>query len=303
MKTIIVCDLGSNTLRIVELECRSFKRIRAYEKIVRTAKDLHLTHRIGEEAKTNIFNALNEASHLFDFKTNHVVCVTTEAMRKASNAKEIQQYFKEIFGLSFEVITGEQEAYYTSLAIEHALNREGLHTSSYALFDLGGGSTEITLCHNGIKTSKSFSFGIVSAAEQCGENKEALQAVPNMMDDFLKTYTPLASTYQQLITTSGTPTTVAAFLKGQDYAHYDCATINGISLHVRDFDQAFSILSTMSKEEAARYTGTNRRDFVLYGITLVKAIMKKLGFDTCIVMDDGLREGVAIYNCNKHTRS
>ena len=40
---MIGIDLGSNTLRVVELDCVTKRRIRAYEKIVRTAKDMHLT--------------------------------------------------------------------------------------------------------------------------------------------------------------------------------------------------------------------------------------------------------------------
>lgn len=300
---MIACDLGSNTLRIVELECHTFKRIKAYEKVVRTAKDLHLTHRIGEEAQSNIMNALKEASQLFDFKQQNIKCVTTEAMRRANNATEVLACIKHHYGLSFEIISGEEEAHFTSLAIEHALKREGRPASTYVLFDLGGGSTEIILCNNGNKISKSFSFGIVSAAEQWGENKNVLESIPDMMDDFLQTNTPIATTYQQLIATAGTPTTVASFLQGQDYAHYDYKTINGTSLHVSDFDEALSKLLSMSKEEAEHYTGTNRRDLVLVGITLVKAIMAKLGFDACIVMDDGLREGVAISNCNKPVSS
>jgi exopolyphosphatase/guanosine-5'-triphosphate,3'-diphosphate pyrophosphatase len=53
----------------------------------------------------------------------------------------------------------------------------------------------------------------------------------------------------------------------------------------------------MDLNEAERYTGTNRRDLVIVGILIVKAIMRKLGFETCIVIDDGLREGVVLEQC------
>lgn len=140
---MIACDLGSNTLRIVEIECQKRVKVRTYEKIVRTAKELHATMRIGEEAQRAIFSALEEASSLFDFKHEPSVCVTTQAMRVALNSQEILEEIKRRFGLNFEIISGEQEAYFTSLAIEHALQREGFAAHTYALFDLGGGSTEL----------------------------------------------------------------------------------------------------------------------------------------------------------------
>lgn len=301
---MITCDLGSNTLRIAQFDSLTCKRTRCFERIVRTAKDLHLTGRIGEEAQTNILNALHEASTLFDFTHEPNFCVTTEAMRVASNADEVLALIKEEFGLSFRIISGEEEASYTASAIEHALRREGLNDDTYALFDLGGGSTEMTLCYQNAKKSQSFPFGIVTTAERFKEHlDENIASLLSMTDAFLKEHQNIHQTYKQLIATAGTPTTVAAFLQGLDYEHYEPEKINGKHLHVNDFDTALKELSTMPLHVAERYTGTNRRDLVIVGIILVKGIMKKLGFESCIVMDDGLREGVAISNCNKAVSS
>lgn len=301
---MIACDLGSNTLRIVEVDALTCKRIKAFERIVRTAKDIHKTSLIGKEAQENIFKALREASQHFDFKHEQSFCVTTQAMRMANNAQEVLSAIVAEFGLSFEIISGEQEAYLTSLAIEHALKREGLQSHTYALFDLGGGSTEIILCHEGKKITHSFPFGIVTTAE--GYHSDLTQGVIEVvstLDAFIESLGNIPQTYQQLIATAGTPTTVAAFLEGLDYEHYDSQKINGKCLHVKDFDCAFEQLSSMPLSLAERYTGTNRRDLVIVGILLVKHIMEKLGFESCIVMDDGLREGVAISNCNKKVSS
>lgn len=301
---MIACDLGSNTLRIVEFDSLTCKRVRAYEKIVRTAKNLHLTGRIAEESKEAIFMALHEASSQFDFKKHKTFSVTTEAMRQAQNAQEILDEIEEKFGLAFRIITGEEEAYLTSLAIEYALQREGFDAHTYALFDLGGGSTEITFCLEGVKKSQSFPFGIVTLAERFQNNLEqGIQEALTMLDAFLFAQKAIPTHYKQLVATAGTPTTVAAFLQGLDYAHYDSQKINGYSLHVKDFNEALYQLTQMNPTEAERYTGTNRRDLVIVGIHLVTAIMTRLGFTSCIVMDDGLREGVAISNCNKAASS
>ncbi|MBV5278252.1 MAG: phosphatase [Campylobacteraceae bacterium] len=296
---MIGCDLGSNTLRIVQIDCTTKKRVKAYEKIVRTAKDLHVSGIISQTSKNNIFLALSEASTLFDFKNHKSFCVTTEAMRVAQNAPEILQEIDEKFGLKFEIISGKTEAFLTSLAIENALKREGLEFQNYVLFDLGGGSTEITFCKNGNRKSQSFPFGIINIAEKYKENlEEKVTLAVSTIDAFISNQGNIPHKYQQLIATAGTPTTVCAYLQNLDYAHYDSSKINGKTLHVNDFNKALTSLMALSHEEAERYTGTNRRDLVVVGISIVKALMQKLGFETCIVMDDGLREGVAISNCN-----
>ncbi|WP_333804202.1 Ppx/GppA phosphatase family protein [Sulfurospirillum sp.] len=295
---MIGCDLGSNTLRIVQIECQSKTRIKAFEKIVRTAKDLHLTGFISQQSKENIFNALFEASKLFDFKHERCFCVTTEAMRIASNAQEILREIEATFGLIFQIISGEREAYLTSLAVENALKREGYEHQTYALFDLGGGSTELTFCKNGIKQSHSFPFGIINIAERYKSELEYhVTRIVESINTFIQTQPDISSTFLQLVTTAGTPTTVAAFLEGLDYAHYNANTINGKILHIEDFDVAYERLTMMNEEDAERYTGTNRRDLVIVGILIVKAMMRKLDFDSCIVVDDGLREGVALEQC------
>lgn len=296
---MIACDLGSNTLRIARFDCQTRRRTACFERIVRTAKDLHVNHAIAPESQERLFAALHEASLHFDFRNEPCFAVTTQAMRMASNAREILSRIETTFGICFEIISGEKEAALTSLAVEHALTREGFDASCYVLFDLGGGSTEITFCNTTSKESRSFPFGIVTTTERyVSIDASQIDRIVSVIEPFVEQHQPVVSRYRQLIATAGTPTTVAAFKQGMDYAHYDANAINGTSLHVNDFEEAFVRLSRMPIEEATRFTGTNRRDSMIAGILLVKTIMQKLGFATCIVIDDSLREGVAIANCN-----
>ena len=301
---MITFDLGSNTLRIASFTCEPFERTVIFERIIRTAKDLHISGKISDASIKRLFLALEEASELFDFKKEPCYAVTTQAMRVASNASEIVSMIKKRFGITFEIISGEKEAYLTALAVEHALKREGVDPHNYVLFDLGGGSTEITFCHQSIRTSRSFPFGIVTTAETYKESIEThIETLATQIEPFIQAQGTFKSNILPLVTTAGTPTTVAAFLEGLDYAHYDADRINGKILYLHDFETAFQTLTSMEPEEAERFTGTNRRDLVIVGILLVQSIMKKLGFDRTIVIDDGLREGIAIANCNRSALS
>lgn len=76
-------------------------------------------------------------------KQKNAVCVTTAAMRKASNSKEVLEFFKNETGINFEIIDGDEEARLTLLAVKYALKREKINSDNFILLDIGGGSTEI----------------------------------------------------------------------------------------------------------------------------------------------------------------
>lgn len=289
---IIACDLGSNTLRIVQIDCINQIRIKEYEKSVRTAQNLYETGIISFESKNRIFDALIEANSIFDFKSHKVYCVTTQAMRIAKNAKEILLEIKDKFNLDFKIINGEEEARLTLLGVEHAMGLANIDKSSYCMMDLGGGSTELSFTCKGITQSKSFGFGIVLISEKYKtiENiKKHVSEEVNIIDTFIEN-----KKVDRFIATAGTPTSVCAFLQGMDYNSYDYKKINGKSITIKDFTNALEQLLNMDECTREFWVGTNRSDLVCAGILIVIEIMSKIGFEECIVIDDGLREGLVL---------
>jgi len=81
---------------------------------VRTAEGLHKHGFINENAQKRILEALEEAGRVFDFKNLPVRCVTTEALRRASNATAVLQNVHTHTGLTFEIIDGATEAALTA---------------------------------------------------------------------------------------------------------------------------------------------------------------------------------------------
>lgn len=289
---MIACDLGSNTLRVVQIDPITKTRVKEYEKAVKTAQGLHKTGIICDEAINRILEALSEASKIFDFKNIEVHCVTTEAMRLATNSQKVIDTIKENFDLDFKIIDGDEEARLTLLGVENGMKLYDIDNTSYCMLDLGGGSTEISFTCKGITTSKSFNFGIVLIAEKhvSLENiKNNIAQEVSVIDDFIKD-----KKAEKFIATAGTPTTVCAFLQGIDYHSYDHKKINGKSLHVDDFSKALNKLLVLNEVQREFWVGTNKADLICAGILIVQEIMKKLGFYECIVIDDGLREGLAI---------
>lgn len=297
MANVIACDLGSNTLRIVLWDCENERRVKEFERIVRTAQDLHKTGRIGQGAIARIFGALEAAKHQFDFEAHPVVCITTQAMRQAHNRLEVLEAIKRRFGLKFRIINGEEEANLTRLGVESALDRCQIDAKSYILLDLGGGSMELT-CKDGLNIfSRSFSFGIVTLAEAnpsptdfMGALKKKLSSVAQDIHSWPKT--------DKLIATAGTPTTLAAYLKGMDYKHYDASLVTGTKLTKNQCEEALESLLKLPQDERERWVGVGRVDLIIAGTKIITGMMDVMGFDEMVVVDEGLREGVAIAFCN-----
>ncbi|MBE0491000.1 MAG: phosphatase [Sulfurospirillum sp.] len=299
---MITCDLGSNTLRVLEFDCKHKKRVLEFERVVRTAYDLDKTNKISDASIQRIFDALTEAQGIFDFANHSVFAVTTEAMRRANNAQKLVQAIKQKFGITFEIIDGLEEARLTILGIESGLDDASISKERYCMMDLGGASTEISFKKDGDILSKSFPFGILTTAQKY-ENLEAItQNVPQItacVRSFMDANHIKPHMYEKFVATAGTPTTVAAFIEAMPYASYDYKKINGKMLSLQDFTQTLQALLQMPNERREFWVGTNRADLVCTGILIIQEVMQMMNFTTCIVIDNGLREGLALLKCDE----
>lgn len=296
MKSCIAIDLGSNTLRVVKMDCTNFERIDEFEKIVKTADKLHESNIISIEAKERVIEAILKAKEKIDFDSE-VVAVTTEALRSAKNSNEVLNEIREKTGVDFRVIDGEEEAKLTTLAVKSALKNLNYKNKHFMLVDIGGGSTEIII--EGA-TSKSFRVGIVTIAQKY-KTKEAIEKNLEFELSELKEF--IKKSYKEFfkpelfVATAGTPTTISAMKLGLDYNHYDYKKVSGTKLELKDLDEQLEILLKTNLSERERLVGVGRSDLIIAGVLIFKEILKLSGFENSIVIDDGLREGVAISKC------
>jgi exopolyphosphatase/guanosine-5'-triphosphate,3'-diphosphate pyrophosphatase len=298
---MIAIDLGSNTLRVIRYDCVNDERIDEYEKIVRTADGLVERGVIGDENIERVVAALDEARVKMGFETVERA-VTTEAIRRAGNACAVIEKIHQKTGVLFEIIDGEKEAFLTLVAVRKRLKKLTIDTENFLLFDLGGGSTELTIVSRDRVVSKSFPVGILTMVQKYRKLHEMSENLDQELQD-MKNFTEknmYFSTQNSLfVATAGTPTTLAAFKQGMDYRSYDYQAINGALLTREEITTLFKQLMAMEREERCRWVGVGRDDLIVAGIIIYLKVMEIVGFDSSIVIDDGLREGVAIEECNK----
>ncbi len=291
---MIAIDLGSNTLRVIEYDGVCWGK--SFEKIVRTAEGLNQTNKIGIFALERILNGLNEAKKTIDFTDQEVIAVTTAAMRMADNSSEVLEKIRQKAGINFHIINGDEEARLTLIAVQNRLNSLKISGDELVLVDIGGGSTEVVIVSNNKSVSKSFSLGIVTLSEksQTSEIMDYELALFRKNIAFYIQSLALDSTPKTLVLTAGTPTTIAAYLLGMDYQTYDANRINGTFLKRTDCIRVLEELLEMDEEMRSRYVGVGREQLIVVGIHIVMMMFDALEAKNAIVIDDGLREGVAL---------
>ena len=299
---MVAIDLGSNTLRVTKLDCESRNFVADFEKVVKTADMLESTGVIHHEAVDRVIYAIKEAKETLDFSGENVKAVTTYAIRQASNSEDVLKRIAKETGISFEIISGEEEARLTLLAVKNRLQKLQHVAKNFVLVDIGGGSTEIIFHYAEQRVSKSFPIGIVTMAQRHESLEKIAQALPREMLEMQMFCAEMYATRGEVdafIATAGTPTTVAALKLGLNYANYDAKKVNGTQLEKSDLDLYLKKLLALPFAAREKAVGTGRSDLITAGILIYKQLFSMVEFGSCVVIDDGLREGLALDSCEE----
>jgi exopolyphosphatase/guanosine-5'-triphosphate,3'-diphosphate pyrophosphatase len=284
-------DLGSNSFRVLQYDFTQNKVLGECEAVVGTADGLKQTGKISDAAIQRIIDAINTSLEKIDYDPTTAIAVTTSAMRQASNNLEVIEQIKNATGVIFNIISGEEEARLTLNAMKFALNRENIKEQNFILVDIGGGSTELSVVNGDKEFGKSFEYGIVTLS-QSKNLKELLENFKESIEEFIKG-NHIDKSYVML-STAGTPTTIAALKHNLNYEIYDSKIVNGTKITLDDLVYYKNYLNTLDKEKADILVGAGRSEYMDAGIEIFKMIFGVFEKQDSIVFDDGLREGVAI---------
>jgi exopolyphosphatase/guanosine-5'-triphosphate,3'-diphosphate pyrophosphatase len=303
---MISIDLGSNSIRVAKFNCTTKTKERFFTEVTKIADGLAQTGKINDEAIKRTIDAINHAKSMMDFEDT-IHAVTTEAVRKASNSQEVIGRIKAATSIEFEIISGDDEAKYTLLAVEGRIDILYPDAKdSFVLVDIGGGSTELIFNYRNKVFSQSFPIGIVTISQRYDANSERIKKeLPKLMQE-MQTFCDEIYTHHgkvnKFVATAGTPTTIASLKHNLTYATYDGAVVEGTLLQMRDLDFHRDKLMAMSNKERIEAVGIGRLEVINTGVAIYKELFNIVGIDESIVIDYGLVEGVAIYYCNKNTK-
>ena len=302
---IVTIDLGSNSFRVLKYDCLNHKIISEYNEVVGMADGLVDTGLISKEAVQRVIAAISHSIEVINYNPQDAICVTTAAMRKALNNKEILKYLRLEAKTNFSIIDGTEEARLTLLAVKYALKREKINSNNFVLLDIGGGSTEIIINTKDSYKAHSFDFGIVTLTQKFLNHNDLKNDLVNKKLEIKLFLDSLNIDFKDysFVATAGTPTTIAAIKLGQDFFSYDRNIVNGTIVNLEDMTNCLNIFENSSKEDIVKLVGRGRVDFIEVGIYIYKMIFEVLEKNESIVLDDGLREGVAINYCETKCRN
>lgn len=163
-KTYAAIDIGSNGARLLikrfDDNAPGFDRIKRVLFIrvpLRLGKDVFTLGKISKEREVMMMHMMKGFKHfmLLNQVDDYRACATA-AMRDAENGKKIMKTIMQETGIKLEIIRGEEEA---RLLCNNVIEQTNSNSGSYAYVDVGGGSTEISLLHDGV-LAESHSFNI-----------------------------------------------------------------------------------------------------------------------------------------------
>ena len=163
-KTYAAIDIGSNGARLLikrfDDNAPDFDRIKRVLFIrvpLRLGKDVFTLGKISKEREVMMMHMMKGFKHfmLLNQVDDYRACATA-AMRDAENGKKIMKTIMQETGIKLEIIRGEEEA---RLLCNNVIEQTNSNSGSYAYVDVGGGSTEISLLHDGV-LAESHSFNI-----------------------------------------------------------------------------------------------------------------------------------------------
>jgi exopolyphosphatase/guanosine-5'-triphosphate,3'-diphosphate pyrophosphatase len=270
--------------------------------ITRLGEGVDRTRRIGPDGEERSLVALkNCIQQCRDLAVDEIVVVGTSALRDACNAGDFKSRLTRELGLDLRVLSGEEEALYSYLAVQKGLSLEG--KKDVLVVDVGGGSTEL-IWGKGEKLHRwaSLDLGSVRLTErylpsdpvrekECGRltlmvDRELMRMLADWEAD------ENFHAFHTMVGIAGTFTTLAAVEKG--LSHYSHSEVHGSHLGREEVARQIRLLKCKRIAERREIPGLEpeRADVILAGALLIHRIMTLFGIEQVTVSDQGIRYGL-----------
>ena len=301
-RPVAAIDIGTNTaVLLITDEPGSPNDIRE-ERFVRLGEGLGSTGEISSPALTRIRVALREFRELIQSSSVAAVRVVgTSASREASNADQVAHLVDNTLGVTYEILTGTEEARY-SFAGAATDDSAADDLSNIVVLDIGGGSTEAVKGSRhssgwSVESSVSFDVGSVRFTERLfprlpPDRAAADAAISAMRRVFVESgcsFCDASPEATNLVLVDGTSEVLSRIQRRHHKSSDRVLSLTEVSYWA-------NLLLSRSAEgvlELHREALEGRADVFPMAVLILATFMEWGGFDACTLSRRSLLHGVA----------
>ncbi|MBK8293450.1 MAG: Ppx/GppA family phosphatase [Solirubrobacterales bacterium] len=299
-RRVAVIDIGTNSTRLLVADVADglVTEIKRESKVTGLGRGVDHSGQLSAEGIEAVCATVKEYVGMVDqLGASTTSVLATSAVRDAENGSAFVAELRERFGLSPQVIDGDEEARLTYLGcISERTGGENL-----LVVDVGGGSTEIII-GRGDKPDfhTSLQAGVVRHTERfltsdppdAGELEKMAGDIKKLIDEAIREHD--FGTIEAAIAVAGTPTSLAAMDLELD--PYDPLAVEGHRLPLRTIQWWLSKLSSVPLADRKLYVGLqpDRAGAIVAGVVILIEVMRVFDLDEIQVSEHDILYGAAI---------
>ena len=293
-----VLDVGSNTvhLQVVDAHPGARPSPATNQKVeLRLHEYLNKEGEITAEGVALLEESIADAiSHAKEFQTEEILAFATSAIRDAKNGKDILDQINKKFEIDLQVLSGDDEAQMTFLAVRRWL---GWSSGRLLVLDIGGGSLEIAVGDDErAEATISLPLGASRLTREYLDSdphtSREIKALENFVNDAIKQSLPediSKHIADHFVATSKTFRTLARL--GEHWFED-----NPKYLKINSLTKMIPKLQDMSNKQRAELPGVSqsRARQIVAGAIVARNVMERLHINELEICPWALREGIVL---------
>ena len=287
-KNLAAIDLGTNSCRLMIADNQG-KVLYRNSIATKLGEGMYEHMCFTDKAVERGLQAFREyAEKLKEYNVGTYRAIATASCRMAKNGAEFVKKVEEQTGIKLNVIDGFTEA---ELNLKGAILNAPENAEYVVVYDLGGGSTEITLAQRypelKILYSLSMPWGARNASEafELSEyNQKGYEKLTAEIKEYVAKFKQQSDVEKYkseccLLATSSTP--LRLFAMAENWPVYNRYKADGQLLSKDKLNQVVGKVYAMNTQERERsvYIGENRAPIFVAACVIFKTIFDELGFD------------------------
>ena len=300
-ENLAAIDLGTNSCRL-RITDKYGNLVYRHAETVKLGEGLYANNRFSTEAMERTMRCLSQYyEDICTYGVLHYRAVATASCRMAANGAKFVKMVDDECGIKLEIISAEEEAL---LNLKGARLNASPEMPYLLVYDLGGGSTEITLATNEDNPKILYTVSIPWGARNASEAFDLVEYDEERADELraeVRKYTEKFlnssefSKYKNqcdCIATSSTPLRLLSMVWNTE--GYNKDRVDGIAAEVRMIDAQIEKIWQMSLEEMEKcqYIGENRAPIFVAATVIFKEIYDNLQLNTIMASLKGAQEAI-----------